>query len=137
MGDAKDDYNGWLTYWSAKKAAAISAHLDMFYSRYEGQSWKNVISIGDSDFERLGTEAATSGYLGKFTSDRTMTAIVGAGVVSVNGEPQIPQRAWKHRLCEEVDTGDRILKLRAKTIKTAEFPSPEELCSQLDLISRL
>merc|ERR1712100_450315 len=25
------------------------------YSQYFGQSWKNVISIGDSDFERQGT----------------------------------------------------------------------------------
>lgn len=135
--DASAEYNGWLAYWSAKKAAAISAHLDMFYSQYEGQSWKNVISIGDSDIERLGTEAATSSYIAKFTSEGRMTAILDAGLVSVDGESQIPRRAWRHRLCEEIDTGDRILKLRAKTIKAAEFPSPELLCSQLDVVSHV
>merc|ERR1712217_440593 len=42
---------------------AIAKQVKDFYSQYEGQSWKNVISIGDSSFERLGTLQATKEYL--------------------------------------------------------------------------
>lgn len=45
------------------KARAITKELEHFYSQYEGQSWKNVISIGDSQNERLGTMEATEVYL--------------------------------------------------------------------------
>lgn len=128
----------WVDYWTSKKAAAISTHLEMFYSRYEGQSWKNVISIGDSDFERFGTEHATSGYLEKATSQASLTAIEGAGA---SGALVVVQEtdtcAWRHRICQEIDTGEKILKLRAKTIKMVAMPSPEKLCAQLDVIAQL
>eukprot|EP00438_Fugacium_kawagutii_P021264 Skav220185 [mRNA] locus=scaffold1074:48236:61157:- [translate_table: standard] len=45
------------------KAKAITRECYNFYSQYEGQSWKNVISIGDSDFERIGTMSATKDYM--------------------------------------------------------------------------
>lgn len=48
---------------SELKAKAISQTLRSFYSQYEGQSWKNVVSIGDSDFERLGTQQAVQEYM--------------------------------------------------------------------------
>merc|ERR1711959_509515 len=44
-----------VAYWTGVKAAAIEAQCKLCYSQYDGQSWKNVISIGDSDFERQGT----------------------------------------------------------------------------------
>merc|ERR1719443_1977298 len=50
-------------YWSMVKGKAISREIAKFYTQYEGQSWKNVISIGDADFERLGTQAATKEYM--------------------------------------------------------------------------
>ncbi|KAF4675379.1 hypothetical protein FOL47_007837 [Perkinsus chesapeaki] len=34
------------------KEVAMKKQLKLFYSRYEMQSWKNVLSIGDSVFER-------------------------------------------------------------------------------------
>merc|ERR1712216_903728 len=33
------------------KARAMKAAVSEFYSRYEGQSWKNIISIGDALYE--------------------------------------------------------------------------------------
>jgi len=42
-------------YWTSVKAAAIGAECEKCYSRYPGQTWKNVLSVGDSDFERQGT----------------------------------------------------------------------------------
>mmetsp|Transcript_57537 Transcript_57537/g.126328 ORF Transcript_57537/g.126328 Transcript_57537/m.126328 type:complete len:358 (+) Transcript_57537:78-1151(+) len=34
------------------KEMAFEMEIDGFYSRYSGQSWKNIISVGDSIFER-------------------------------------------------------------------------------------
>jgi len=34
------------------KEVAFEQEIDAFYSRYQHQSWKNVISIGDAVFER-------------------------------------------------------------------------------------
>ena len=42
-------------FWVKKKQLAIEMEVRKFYSQYPGQSWKNVISIGDSDFERRAT----------------------------------------------------------------------------------
>lgn len=50
-------------FWSRMKGKAIAKELQSFYSQYDGQTWKNVISIGDSDFERLGTKGAIKKYM--------------------------------------------------------------------------
>lgn len=131
--------DAWLEHWSSKKARAMSCHLEQFYSKYDGQSWKNVISIGDSDFERDGMEAATSGYLEKAVegsmverprSQSSLTAVQGSDGGG-DGSP------CKYRICEEIDTGGKILKLRAKTIKMVEGPTPEQLCEQIDVLSEI
>jgi hypothetical protein len=49
--------------WSEIKGKAIENQLQVFYSQYEGQSWKNVISIGDSNHERFGTHYAMNEYI--------------------------------------------------------------------------
>ncbi|CAD7971241.1 unnamed protein product [Amoebophrya sp. A25] len=48
------------------KGLAIASGVDRFYSQYAGQTWKNVISVGDSDFERMGTQAAIRDYYLRF-----------------------------------------------------------------------
>ena len=45
------------------KANAFRAAIDTFYSRYLHQSWKNVISIGDSPHEREALLRVTLGTL--------------------------------------------------------------------------
>eukprot|EP00928_Gymnodinium_smaydae_P032940 TRINITY_DN23738_c0_g1_i2.p1 TRINITY_DN23738_c0_g1~~TRINITY_DN23738_c0_g1_i2.p1 ORF type:complete len:646 (+),score=123.61 TRINITY_DN23738_c0_g1_i2:114-2051(+) len=52
-----------LRSYADMKTQAISSELAEFYTQYDGQTWKNVISIGDSDFEREGTRRATDAYL--------------------------------------------------------------------------
>merc|ERR1719482_159375 len=67
-----DDYNkqrfssaqAEVAYWTGVKAAAIDAQCRECYSQYDGQSWKNVISIGDSDFERQATYDTMKAYQG-------------------------------------------------------------------------
>jgi len=49
-------------FWINVKKRAIQAHIENFYSKYEGQSWKNVLSIGDSEFEREATLQSTKAW---------------------------------------------------------------------------
>merc|ERR1712137_883894 len=63
----------WERYWGLMKGRAISEEAEAFYSQYEGQSWKNILSIGDSTFERYGLLAATSAYMQGQKVDRDAT----------------------------------------------------------------
>merc|ERR1711920_966380 len=51
------------SFWGLAKGRAISEVAAAFYSQYKGQSWKNILSIGDSNFERYGLLAASSAYM--------------------------------------------------------------------------
>lgn len=84
-------------FWSSVKGKAIARECNKFYSQYEGQSWKNVISIGDSDFERLGTQNAMENYMRE-------TGIDSDGLVDVNGH---------------------LYKVRTKTFKMLDEPTVE------------
>ncbi|CAE7194383.1 psuG [Symbiodinium sp. CCMP2592] len=97
-------------FWSGMKARAIARECREFYSQYDGQSWKNVISIGDSDFERLGTMLATKDYMAQ------------TGI----------QRADNSDNCAVVD--DHVYKVRTKTLKMVDQPSIDELNTQLGLL---
>merc|ERR1712216_490672 len=51
--------NRHAAHWTQVKAMAIAAVCKKCYSLYPGQTWKNVLSIGDSIFEQRGTRDAT------------------------------------------------------------------------------
>lgn len=93
-------------FWSSVKGKAIARECNKFYSQYEGQSWKNVISIGDSDFERLGTQNAMENYMRE-------TGIDSDGLVDVNGH---------------------LYKVRTKTFKMLDEPTVEELTVEVDML---
>lgn len=94
-------------FWSSVKGKAIERECNKFYSQYEGQSWKNVISIGDSDFERLGTQNAMENYMRE-------TGIDSDGkLVDVNGH---------------------LYKVRTKTFKMLDEPTVEELTVEVDML---
>lgn len=95
-------------FWSTMKARAIARECAEFYSQYEGQSWKNVISIGDSDFERLGTMLATQDYM------------VQAGI------PRSTDKA--------VEVDGHMYKVRTKTFKMVDQPSVDELITQIGML---
>lgn len=50
-------------YWTGVKGTAIRLECERFYSQYDNQTWKNVISFGDSDFEKEGTIQVTRQYV--------------------------------------------------------------------------
>merc|ERR1712048_1382398 len=107
-------------FWGLAKGRAISDELDKFYSQYEGQTWKNVLSVGDSSFERYGLLAATSAYM--------QGSQLGANKDSVWNPSE--EGCW-----QKVADG-RTLKLRAKCCKLLDDPDMEELSLQMDLITR-
>mmetsp|Transcript_30507 Transcript_30507/g.80923 ORF Transcript_30507/g.80923 Transcript_30507/m.80923 type:complete len:592 (+) Transcript_30507:100-1875(+) len=108
-------------FWSMVKGRAITAELKNFYNQYEGQSWKNVISIGDSDFERLGTMAATRGYMEEAglidnkKGDGGMNALQRQRTMVVKG---------------------KVYKVRTKTFKMLDQPTVEELTVELAMLQK-
>lgn len=95
-------------FWAGVKGRAIAGELEELHNLYEGQSWKNVISIGDSEFERLGTKGAINRYSADRGLDNSNSALV-------NGH---------------------VYKVRTKTFKMLDGPSAEELMVQVQMLQR-
>jgi len=106
-------------HWSMVKGKAITGELQKFYSQYEGQSWKNVISIGDSDFERLGTMAATRGYMEE------------AGLIDNKKGGMNELQRQRTMLVK-----GKIYKVRTKTFKMLDQPTVEELTVELAMLQK-
>mmetsp|Transcript_50569 Transcript_50569/g.110377 ORF Transcript_50569/g.110377 Transcript_50569/m.110377 type:complete len:521 (-) Transcript_50569:154-1716(-) len=104
-------------FYANMKGEAISRQVNAFYSQYEGQSWKNIISVGDSDFERLGTMGATEKYM------KNMGMI-----------PMDSNGATKKALT--VDVNGHLLKVRTKTLKMIDQPTINELTVEVGLIHK-
>merc|ERR1712187_917981 len=96
-------------FWSNLKGQAIAKALAELHTLYAGQSWKNVISIGDSEFERMGTQGAIQ----KYVTER--------GISSTSSPREI---------------GGHVYKVRSKTFKMLDSPSAEELMLQIQMIQR-
>mmetsp|Transcript_34890 Transcript_34890/g.94513 ORF Transcript_34890/g.94513 Transcript_34890/m.94513 type:complete len:443 (-) Transcript_34890:63-1391(-) len=107
-------------FWGLAKGQAISEEVEKFYSQYAGQSWKNLLSIGDASFERYGLLAAASAYM----QGRPITA-QEATVWSPTQEG-----CW-----QKVQDG-HVKKLRAKCCKLVDQPDASELTVELDMVSR-
>jgi len=114
----------WERYWGLMKGRAISEEAEAFYSQYEGQSWKNILSIGDSTFERYGLLAATSAYMQGQTVDRDATPASTASPVWSPSE----DGCW-----EKVD-GHHIKRLRAKCCKLVDSPNVDALTTELETL---
>jgi len=112
-------------FWGLVKGKAISEEVSRFYSQYEGQSWKNILSVGDSIFERYGLLAATSAYMRGDRLDR---------LDEEDADPPFTptqQDAWL-RVAED----GRVKKLRAKCCKLVDQPDMDELIVQLGMVGK-
>jgi len=128
-GQKTNNSNFPVEHWACVKGKAIAKELDRFYSQYQGQTWKNVISIGDSDFERYGTLGAASAHV-QNQIQRSCTVPDEAfvkGWQSFDNDPD-----WSEAL-EGVHEG-HIFKVRTKVVKMKDDPSPFDLVEQLTLI---
>lgn len=119
---SRDD---WERYWGLMKGRAISEEAELFYSQYKGQSWKNILSIGDSNFERYGLLAASSAYMQGHKVDADATpASKGSPVWNPTEDG-----CW-----EKLENG-HIKRLRAKCCKLADAPDVEALATELEKLS--
>lgn len=99
-------------YWMRAKARAMEEAIQSFYGT-TGASWKNLISIGDSDFERVALATLAAEH---FQSEARGGQIVETGHTSM-----------------AISKEGQLQRLRAKTIKMLDEPSCEELLAQATL----
>jgi len=111
-------------FWSKCKGLTIGKELRRIYSQYEGQSWKNVISIGDSDFERLGTMTATEEYMREVGIIKT---------APVAGRDKDGEWLAGTALTREGEVSGHTFKVRTKTFKMISQPTVEELKVEIDI----
>jgi len=101
-------------FWMRAKQTAMTREIGEIHAS-RGSSWKNIISIGDSDFERVALLA---------TAESHVRAASSTGQVAQSG------------LTSEFVTKDgHVQRLRAKTVKMLEDPSLEELIAQQTLLT--
>lgn len=107
-------------YWGMVKGQAIADEVGRFYTQYEGQSWKNILSVGDSCFERYGLLAASTAYM--------------QGTRLQHGENLV----WSpsEEGCWEKVINGHVRKLRAKCCKLVDSPALNELTLELDMVNR-
>jgi len=116
-------------FYAEMKGKAISREVEAFYSQYEGQSWKNIISIGDSDFERLGTMMMTQEYMRRrgllkgATDEKTFEVTVASNEAFA-------------RNSGTVDVNGHVYKVRTKTFKMLDCPTIGELKDEISLVNR-
>eukprot|EP00746_Dinoflagellata_sp_MGD_P153307 gnl/MRDRNA2_/MRDRNA2_84184_c0_seq1.p1 gnl/MRDRNA2_/MRDRNA2_84184_c0~~gnl/MRDRNA2_/MRDRNA2_84184_c0_seq1.p1 ORF type:complete len:427 (+),score=51.46 gnl/MRDRNA2_/MRDRNA2_84184_c0_seq1:77-1357(+) len=126
-----------LEYWAWVKGTVIEQELDRLYSQYEGQTWKNVLSIGDSNIERYGTLGASNAYVQKRFSGlrkahQTLQQRNAYAIMWENFDSR--DRDWRGTL-EGVHDG-HTFKVRIKVVKMLEEPTPMELSQEQMLLSR-
>lgn len=102
-------------FWIRVKAEAIGKELEDFH-RKQRVSWKNIISFGDSNFERYGTMAAGEDYMRKETE---------GGMIFTTGST-----------AEGISKDGQLRKLRTKTLKMLSGPTVEEMTAELTLLTR-
>lgn len=100
-------------FWTRVKGDAIAKELGDFH-RLLDASWKNVISFGDSDFERYGTLLAGQDYMRR--------EMEGGSVVQTG------------HTAEGVSRDGHFKRLRVKTVKMLEKPTVLELTAELALL---
>ncbi|CAK0869063.1 unnamed protein product [Prorocentrum cordatum] len=132
------------TFWAETKGRAIFKVLSDFYSQYEGQSWKNILSVGDSHFERYGTMAATMQYAAvqgldfflqeicRGSLQATARACEGSkgstrSSLSVSSVKSFESRGSGRRMSWEGTVGGYQVKVRTKTFRMLDDPTEEEL----------
>jgi len=148
------------TFWAEMKGKAIARALSEFYTQYEGQSWKNIISLGDSDFERYGAMAATMQYAAAQglvnESEIVPTNRPGAHLISEGSAPRAHRisegplgsqlsvsnvknhinTGRERRMSWEGTVNGQEFKVRTKTFKMLDEPMVDELMVELALLQQ-
>eukprot|EP00397_Hematodinium_sp_SG-2012_P053393 GEMP01063706.1.p1 GENE.GEMP01063706.1~~GEMP01063706.1.p1 ORF type:complete len:362 (+),score=95.80 GEMP01063706.1:94-1179(+) len=121
-------------FWIQKKQTAIMGEISDFYSKSES-SWKNIISLGDSDFERYATQASLLDYA---THDEETTAtepVVGsAGAKLAVLQPSKSKSKAPDNHAVSGWVGRHYRRLRCKTVKMFDSPGIEDLITEMSML---
>eukprot|EP00397_Hematodinium_sp_SG-2012_P009564 GEMP01009654.1.p1 GENE.GEMP01009654.1~~GEMP01009654.1.p1 ORF type:complete len:226 (+),score=56.51 GEMP01009654.1:814-1491(+) len=122
-----------IHYWTRRKQKAIISEVRNFYAQ-SSSTWKNVVSLGDSNFERFATQAALKYYS---TLDGAPTEL----------EPQVGSNADKRAVLKPsiskglLDShavsgwvGEHFRRLRCKTVKMFDAPDIEDLTTEMSIL---
>jgi len=119
-------------YWIQVKQRAIMGEITAFYGN-SGSSWKNIISVGDSNFERYATQAALFDYAVHGDTDLTPTLGLSTTSEAVLKPSESRTRTPdNHAVSGLVNLHYR--RLRCKTIKMFDSPTIEDLHTEMGLL---
>jgi len=117
--EMKDDYaksefkasDQEVDFWMRAKANAMREQFDRFHG--DNLSWKNLLSIGDGEFERIALITTAERWL---TQERQDAQVIETGLTS-----------------ELVSSAGHRKRLRTKTVKMLDEPAIEEMVAQHEL----
>jgi hypothetical protein len=118
-------------FWGNVKGEAIAKEVREFYTQYEGQSWKNIISIGDSEFERLGTMRAVEEYMRR---QGIADVKVGSSRARQQEAQEPPSPKVEKFKAHQAEIKGHFYRVRIKTFKMLDQPTAGELVAQLDML---
>eukprot|EP00931_Biecheleriopsis_adriatica_P037698 TRINITY_DN21627_c0_g1_i12.p1 TRINITY_DN21627_c0_g1~~TRINITY_DN21627_c0_g1_i12.p1 ORF type:complete len:632 (-),score=132.00 TRINITY_DN21627_c0_g1_i12:103-1944(-) len=101
-------------FWTHAKAVAMQHEFETFYKATDS-SWKNLISIGDSDFERLG-----------------LLTVIDKHVRSLSQDSEVSEQGLALEL---ITSSGHLHRVRAKTLKMLDCPSCHELIAELNIFA--
>eukprot|EP00397_Hematodinium_sp_SG-2012_P037924 GEMP01041184.1.p1 GENE.GEMP01041184.1~~GEMP01041184.1.p1 ORF type:complete len:354 (+),score=72.82 GEMP01041184.1:116-1177(+) len=107
-------------YWTGKKQAAIREQVQKFYAK-TNSSWKNVISIGDSDFERKAAIQSMEEYALDSTD-------------STGGLHTSKSKGLVDQMCKSGYIGQHYRRIRMKTVKMFDSPSIDDLGTEMCML---
>eukprot|EP00397_Hematodinium_sp_SG-2012_P037689 GEMP01040876.1.p1 GENE.GEMP01040876.1~~GEMP01040876.1.p1 ORF type:complete len:345 (+),score=76.27 GEMP01040876.1:490-1524(+) len=121
-------------FWIQKKQTAIMGEISDFYTKSES-SWKNIISLGDSDLERYATQASLMDYA---THDEETTAtepVVGsAGAKLAVLQPSKSKSETPDNHAVSGCVGRHYRRLRCKTVKMFDSPGIDDLITEMSIL---
>lgn len=88
------------------KARTFEDVIDRFYSRYEKQSWKNIISIGDAPHERealFRVMRLTAGERGKRCRSKSVKFVLRPSIEQLTREIQMLRESLREIVCHDDD----------------------------------
>lgn len=143
-GDSAQDYNKQQyesdedagRFWIQKKQQGIMGEISNFYGS-SGSSWKNIISLGDSDFERYAMQASLSDYAAHNAKGTSAGPQVGAaGKKAAVLTPSTSKSKTPDKLAVSGFVGKHYRRLRCKTIKMFDSPTVDDLTTEMSMLHK-
>jgi len=113
-GETNDEI---MAYWTGKKRAAIEKEIRTFYEK-SNSSWKNVLSIGDSDFERRAAIQSMEDY-----ADSSPSKLL-----------QSKSKGDEDMMCRSGFVGSHYRRIRMKTVKMFDSPNLDDITTEIAML---